>query len=720
MSVRVIFDKSLALSFCPLNFRPLSFWLFWCAVLFSLFVPAPIQAQPLNKTNIKAELVAETLNPAPGSTVTVAITMTPQPGWHDYWINPGDAGTPLELEWNLPKGVIAGPIRAPVPKLLWVFGFANYVYEDRHAFLIDLTVPKDMVPGAKLPIGVQVNWSECTDKICVPGAAKLTLDMQVGEGVISSQDQVRFDGYRAALPLTLDRSGRYMNRGNMVQIAIPYPADAALDEVYFFPLTGDIFNYSAQQKARRTGDMLILELAAKAQSTATTPITGLLRLGQGNGVLVTLEAGAVPTGGDGVAVYAGTGKNTGILTGRPPTNNLIAIIGLAILGGLLLNLMPCVFPILGLKALSLAKMGANETAARRDAMGYSAGAILGCIALGALMLLLRAGGEQVGWAFQLQEPRVVLALFLLMIAITANLAGLYEITLMPSSGITDGAQSRWGSFGTGILAAIIATPCTGPFMAVAMGAALLLPAYQALILFAALGLGLALPYLAIAFIPALRRRLPKPGSWLRTFRYWMALPMGLTTLALGWLLWRLSGHLGGVIAIVSVVALLAILWRVRVAQYTGKAATMATVSALITAAVLILCLPNDPAVQRADAAQDSPLNAESYSDDRLAQYLRQRRGVFVYFTADWCVTCKANEATAIHRQATADHFKKTNIAVLVGDFTRKDARLARILERHGTAGVPLYLWYPPNSDPDNVQPQQLPQILSSNMLTQLR
>ncbi|MEE9434991.1 MAG: thioredoxin family protein [Sphingorhabdus sp.] len=665
-------------------------------LLFAGLVPANAQ-MPGAPLNIDASIAAETQTPAPGQSVTLAIVMKPNPGWHDYWLNPGDAGTPPVLEWDLPAGVTAGEIRAPVPGTLIVSGFMNHIYERDHAFLVDLIIADSALLGTKLPIRVEALWSACTDRVCVPEATDLSLDLAVGDGNIAAGQRAIFDGYRAQIPALLSRDGIFTVDGQQVRYAIPYPANADLESAYIFLKTPNFARYTAEQSVERRGDWLIITSEVKPEDqvyegqikpSEFTEVEALLAIGENDGLLVRLKRGDTPA----------SGMNFG------------GILLFSILGGLLLNLMPCVFPILGLKAASLAKMGGNEAAAKRDALAYSAGVILSVLALGAVMLALRAAGEQVGWAFQLQEPRIILLLLLLMAAITANLAGLFEINVgMPAGS----GKSRFGSFGTGVLAAVIATPCTGPFMAAALGAALLLPAAQALLLFAGLGIGIALPYLAIAYIPALRNRVPKAGPWLATFRKIMAIPMALTAVALLWLLWRLSGQQGLLIGVGALAALLGALFLAGNAQRRGKTAMLMAMSALGIAVASAVILPRQPVAAHRNS--DDILAAEEYSDARLAGYRAAGRRVFVYFTADWCITCKINEGAAINRDETAAAFKAKNVAVLVGDFTRRDPEIARILARYGRSGVPLYLYFAPGKDA-----QILPQILTPSALTGLK
>ena len=680
--------------------------------LIALFASIPAQAQlPGAPLKVTANLEAETTAPAAGGKVTLAFIMRPEPKWHGYWKNGGDAGVGMNLEWELPAGVTAGELRYPVPTTLIMSGLMNYVYEKPYTLLVDLTIGAEFKPGTKLPIKVNGLWLACDDRVCVPQEDNLMVDLTVGDGNVSAERRARFDSYRAALPVPIDQAAKYNIDGESIEIAVPFPENAKIERPYFFPQTERLFAYAAPQEARRIGDMLVLKTGADKfvlPDFKGGPVTGVLRIGEGEGLAITASKGGIPAGGEAVAVLGDDAAKNGIEGGS--FTGFLGILFFSVLGGLLLNLMPCVFPILGLKALSLAKMGGDEAAARRDALSYSAGVILSVLALGAVMLALRAGGEQVGWAFQLQEPRIVLALLLLVAAITANLAGLFEINVAVTEGSGGG---RFGSFGTGVLAAIVATPCTGPFMAAALGAALLLPTAQALLLFAGLGFGLALPYLAITYIPALRNRMPKAGTWLNTFRKVMAIPMALTALALLWLLWRLSDQYGLMIGLGALILLGGALLFAGKMQLGGKSAKMAMAAALGVTIAGIILLPREPAA--AQKPGSDILKAETYSDEKLAEYRAEGRKVFVYFTADWCVTCKINEAAALNREETAAAFKDKDITVLVGDWTRRDPKLARVLARYERSGVPLYLYFTPDA-----QPQILPQILTPSILADLK
>ena len=646
-------------------------------------------------TNIAPQLLVE--GPvAPGGTVAVAFLMKPQPGWHGYWANPGDAGLGLSPTWTLPAGIKAGALAYPVPSTLIVSGLMNHVYEHDYAVLTTLTLPADARPGTRLPLRVKLEWLACTDKVCVPEQAELAAEVVVGA---AGPPSPQFDQWRAALPAPLGAKATFAIDGNTVRIAVPLPQAVLLDGPHLFLADHRVGDYAAPQKYFRDGDRLVIELPrAKFEPLSPAKLNAVLRFdAAGNGVSIAAEAGPVPAGG------------TAINTTGPATPPLWALLLSALAGGLLLNVMPCVFPILSLKALSLTRAGESEAQARTEGLAYTAGVVLACLALGGLLLALRAGGQQVGWAFQLQEPLVVAGLLLLSAAITANLLGLYEFAVPGIAG--DGSPQ--GAFATGLLAAFAATPCTGPFMAAAMGAALLLPVPQGLALFAALGLGLALPFLLIAYVPGLRALLPKPGGWMVTFRRWMALPMGLTALALVWLASRVGGNAFALAALglatLAVLSLILIGHR----QHQGLSVKRLVIwDVLVIAALGYALLP--PLVSQSAASTDSILASQPFSEEALSKARASGKPVFVYMTADWCLTCKVNETAAIEREEVRAAFEKTGVVVLRGDWTRRDPVITRYLTAQGVAGVPLYMWYPARA-----APQQLPQVLSVGTLTNL-
>lgn len=660
-----------------------------CALLVVAASPASAQT-----ANIRAELLLETTHPRAGDSMMAAIRMTPDAGWHGYWINGGDAGFGMNVDWNLPDGVIISPLQYPVPEALILFGMMNHVYEHPYALLAEIRIADDVPAGTDLTISGVANWLACTDKVCVPEQAVISAKMTAGDGRIDAVMQDQFDGWRAALPRPLASEGHWEKRGDTLRLSVPLPDNVAISAPYLFMASDGVADYAAPQSFSRNGEHIIIEWKAKGQGTGENErIEGLLKTADGQGFSMRFVQGTVPAAGDAIA---GAGDNKGL-------GLFWAAMAGAVLGGLILNLMPCVFPILSLKALSLARSGGDGRAARIEALAYTVGAVVTAAALGAVLLALRASGEQIGWAFQLQNPASVMILLLLAAAITANLAGLFHL---PSFGGGDALARQGGvagGFWTGALAAFVATPCSGPLLGAALGATLALPAWAAMPVFAALGFGLALPFLAIAFIPALRRSLPKPGPWMDRFRKIMAVPMALTVIALIWLLWRQIGDAAllalPMAALLAMLAALALWGKGRSAVAAGLA--MVSLGAAAYSATLL------DAAQRPQSG-----DGRAYSEEALVQARAEGNAVFLYFTADWCLSCKANEAAAINRAAVQQALRDKDVEILVADWTNGDAHITRKLEEFGRNSVPLYLWYPPKA----AEPEILPQILTPSML----
>uniref|UniRef100_UPI0035C9CE73 protein-disulfide reductase DsbD family protein n=1 Tax=uncultured Sphingomonas sp. TaxID=158754 RepID=UPI0035C9CE73 len=649
--------------------------------------------------HLATTLVAESSTPAAGSSVTLALATVPEPGWHGYWENPGDAGFPAKLEWTLPKGMTASEPVYPVPGKLVVADLMNFVFDKPYAPLVTVKVPAGLARGTVLPVKLHTTYLVCSATVCVPEAADLTASLTIGDGAIAPETQARFDAWRRAVPKPLDARGTFQAAGGRIRIAIPYPAGAALKDAYFYPVTTGMLDNNAPQTVTQDGDRLVIVTKAGAAGGAG-PLAGVLQIGQQQGLAVTAASGTVATPAGAAAGPAG-----GVLLAT-----LIAFAG-AMLGGLILNIMPCVFPILSLKALSLARGHLDEGAARREALAYTGGVIAVCVGLGAAILVLRAGGSAVGWAFQLQDPRAIVVLLLLTVALSLNLGGLFEI---PTPAFVNNTGGAGGAFATGALAAFIATPCTGPFMGAALGAALVLPWYSALAIFAGLGLGMAVPFLALGFVPALRKRLPRPGMWMETFRRILSIPMWLTAIALAWVLGKEAGVDALALALIIALALSILLWIGGQRQRKGLAFGAATVAAMLAVAVAGAWLVAGRHAPVAGIAAEAG-GAEPFTEARLDALRTAKRPVFVYFTADWCLTCKVNEKAAIETDATRKAFADHKVAVLLGDWTNGDPAMRRFIEAHNRAGVPLYLYYAPGA----AEPRVLPQVLTSGMLAAL-
>jgi DsbC/DsbD-like thiol-disulfide interchange protein/cytochrome c biogenesis protein CcdA len=678
---------------------------------FTLLLSAPLLAQSQsNQPHTRIALIAESVRPLPGQPVTIGLRLTPKDGWHTYWSNPGDAGAPTRVTWTVPADTdVPGPLAYPVPETLVVSGLMNYVYAHSNVLVTSITPPSGLKKGAPFPVTVKADWLVCSAEQCVPESATLTLPMIIGDGASDSEHGYAVALAKAALPRPLAAAGSWSAKGGRFVLAQPFGSPGKVRAAYFFVDQEGIVDYAAPQAVTVAGDALRLETAAV--EGAAGPVSGVLRVEfqddpVPHGFLIKAAPGSTPAAG--VPLAGNRPVDTG--PGLP-----LILLG-AVLGGIILNVMPCVFPILSLKALSLASGNVAPAAARRDAIAYTLGVVLVCAALGGLVLLLRAAGSQVGWAFQLQDPRVITGLLLLVTAIALNLAGVFEINVTTGS-LGDGAIAKGGalgSFATGALAAFVATPCTGPFMAGALGAALVLPPFEAIAVFAGLGLGLALPFLLVGFIPALRRRLPRPGTWMIRFRAILSIPMFLTALALAWVLGRQAGVEGMTVGLAGALAIGLLLWWLGSRQHGGKRAWMQGAVAIAASVAAIVLLPIGAPATAVTTSAPAGLSAQHFTPEKLAGLRASKTPVFLFMTADWCLTCKVNEKGAMADVAVAKAFKDKGIAVLEGDWTRGDPVISKWLADQGRAGVPVYVFYAADGSE-----QELPQILTVKGLTSL-
>lgn len=666
--------------------------------------------------HMRVSLELENPAPTPGTETTLALHMQPDVGWHGYWKVPGDAGFPSSVQWQLPPGAVVGELQYPVPHTLLMLGLMNHVYKGPYALLAKLDIPADAQPGSRLLIGADMRYLVCSDSVCLPETAQVAATLTVGGEVKSPEaaNQSRFDAWRQALPRPLDAASYFEFKDGQFRLGVPLPAAVKVQQPHLYPTTGSAFAFAATQSFSRNGDTLVIE--APAGPGGLQDFDGVLTLGDGTGLALNALPGTVPLNGMALTP-ASTSQTQPLHSTNSWRTTLLALFG-AVAGGLLLNVMPCVFPILSLKVLSLTSVTDDGSGARRESLAYTAGAVLVCLALGAALLGLRAMGSEIGWAFQLQSPAVILVLLLLTSAIGLNMAGLFELGSVTAGSALAEQGGVKGAFWTGGLAAFVATPCTGPFMAGALGAAMMLPPLAGLLVFAGLGFGLAMPFLVLGFMPALRQRLPKPGAWMQQLRRVLAVPMFATTLWLTWILGRQSGADGAVLGMAAAVLLGLGLWATGLRQHNFKRLSWwpaGVALALALGSTGLLPEAGDAATADTGTTRKSAkVTGEPFDQNRLISLQAEGKPVFLYFTADWCLTCKVNERMAIDQQDTQRAFTAAGVVTMVGDWTNGNAEIGRFISEHGRSGVPFYLWLKTDGSTEI-----LPQLLTPSMLQKL-
>lgn len=664
----------------------------------------PACAQIDSNSKIHARLIAEQSEIAPGQHVAVALEQNIRTGWHTYWRNPGDAGQPTEIHWILPAGWQAGPIAWPYPRELPVGPLMDYGYEGRPWLLVDVVAPGDAKPGTRVLLHAHANWLVCQE-VCIPEEATVSQPLAVSAAPRPPDPAIaaQFAAARDRLPVASPWPARFgLDPSLDLLLAAPKLASTHLTDIRFFPFEQGEIKGIAPQKWTTSPDGIVLRLAPGRHARNLRDLSGVLVLASTDAPTQALEIRAMP----GIVPATDFTSDAGL--------SLPLALLFALLGGVILNLMPCVLPILAMKAFAIAsKSGRAPHEAAHEGIAYGAGAVLSFAILGIAVLALRAGGEAIGWGFQLQEPAAVAGFALLVFAVGLNLSGVFEI---PGIGAGDALARRGGlagAFFTGVLAVVVAAPCTAPFMAAALGFALTQPAGVALFVFLALGLGFAAPFVAIGYSPALLRLLPRPGAWMSTFRQFLAFPMYGTALWLAWVL-SLETDPGRLVVLLGVALALAfLLWAIGAMQrsrhrWSGAISWLAIVLGLVTLVKLV------PLVESGAPAhghvQATAIPSQAYSESRLADLRAQKRAVFVDATAAWCVTCLVNEKVALDDTRVRTAFVSNRIAFLVADWTNRDPAVSALLQAHARSGVPLYLFFAPGASDAVV----LPQILTTD------
>jgi thiol:disulfide interchange protein DsbD len=672
------------------------------ALLLAFCVPVLAQDDD-HSDRVAARLVAEQSSAKPGGTVTIALEQVIRPGWHTYWINPGDVGQATTMDWSLPAGWKAGALEWATPKRLPVGPFMDYGYEGKVWLLTNVAVPADAKLGATVPLKATAHFLVC-QQVCVPQDTELTLQMKVGDGANDPSVAKDFAAARAVLPVASPWKLNYA-LGNNLDIYAAAPALAAAHpvEAVFFPLKSGLIKGPAPQQMAFTSDGLVLRLTPGDKAKAIGGmLDGVLVLKSSDGSVQALSVDA-PPGPVPDAPFGGGATATTDIT------LWLAVLS-AFIGGLILNAMPCVLPILAMKALALAgHAGKEKHAAAIEGFSYAAGAVASFLVFGLVIVALRQGGQAVGWGFQLQSPIAVAGFALLIFAVGLNLSGLFEFgTITAGEGLT--AKAGWaGPFFTGVLAVAVAAPCTAPFMAAALGFALTQSVVSALLIFLFLGLGFALPFMILGLWPRALSFLPRPGPWMLRLKQFLAFPMYGAAAWLAWVLAQEAGANGVAVLLAAFVALAmaAWLWSVtRDMETRGRGIGAAAAALILIAALYGLTLLSGMSAPVATAA----ISSQKFSEDKLASLRASGKPVFVDATAAWCITCLVNEQAVLSRTAVKDAFQQKQVAYLVADWTNRNAAITKLLDANGRSGVPLYLYYAPGAD----KPVILPQILTES------
>ena len=676
--------------------------------------PLPSAANPVATENVRAQLISEVTAIRSGTPFWVALYLDIRDGWHTYWRNPGDSGLATTIEWSLPDGFTAGDIHWPYPERIPVGSLMNYGYHGEVYLLIPITPPAELSADTPLTLTTRADWLVCQEN-CIPEAATLhlTLPATTADPSRDSRWEEAFDMTRQMLSrpspwpvtVTADNVKLFLTLNTSEAIA------ENLETLHFFPYRYGVLENAAPQSLTRDEGFIRLELArGEIQDIPPQPLGGVL--------VATVRT---PDGLQVQAVSVSAPPATAADAGDAEFYLGQALI-LALLGGLLLNLMPCVFPVLSMKALSIVQHGrAARSQVRRHGLAYTAGVLVCFAAIAGVMLALRAAGTQIGWGFQLQSPVFVTLLAYLFFVLGLSLSGVFTVgnTLMDLGSGWATRPGYRGSFATGALAVVAATPCTVPFMGTAMGFAVTQPWPVALTVFLALGAGLALPYLLLCFCPPLLRWLPKPGPWLAAVKEFLAFPLYATVIWLVWVLSQQAGPQGVALALSGLLLIVFAIWLYQrltsaggMIQRLGKAAFMGTVIAALGLAVLPDGDTGEAALSSAKASNSGPA-WEPFSRARLDTLRADGRPVFVNMTAAWCITCLVNERVALRSAELARRFADKGVVYLKGDWTNRNPEITQFLDAFGRSGVPLYVLYPPLPE---LEPMILPQILSEATL----
>jgi len=684
-------------------------------LLISFVFPFWSWSAPVTDKHVSVELISEASTIAAGHPFWVALKITHEEHWHTYWINDGDSGLPTKIDWQLPEGFAAGPIVWPYPQKIIMDPLVSYGFEDIAYLFVQIT-PPDKLPVSPVELKAKVSWLMCKE-VCIPGKAAVSISLIAGNETIQDQNQVQVFA-KARLNIPSDKSdwkfSLALDASTLRIMATPPTGAPEITSWDLFAIDKGIVAASMDKQWNKTSDGYEMVLT---RDDSDGPLPELFRA-----VLVSNPSMSREAGKNAIEIALPFTATTQPAVETPPeaTYSLFIICSFAFLGGIILNLMPCVFPVISLKILGFVNQARQDPqAVWHHGLVFAAGVMVSFWILAGMLIVLRAGGESIGWGFQLQSPHVLITLCLLFFTLALNLFGVFEFGLsLTSAGGTLADQQGWsGSFFSGFLATVIATPCTAPFMGVALGYALTQPPYVSMIVFTSLALGMAFPYLLLSRFPAMLKILPRPGAWMETMKQIMGFFLLATVL---WLFWVLAS----LVSTNTLTFILAAFLMVGVAVWIlGKWDILAKsnrvrwrgriAAALFFVAAFVLGFNQ---IERSDASgvRGEVHNGwEPFTPERLEELRSEGKPVFIDFTAKWCLTCQVNKLSVLRKANILQAFKDKNVVLLSADWTDENEVIAKELARHGRQSVPLYLLYPPDSSGD---PQILPEILTQNIV----
>jgi len=688
------------------------------ATLLAVSLPrlTPAQSDPVRDGAVQARLISSHSTIAPGQTFTLGLEFQIDETWHTYWINPGETGKPTELDLTLPEGFAAGELQFPVPKrFITDYGFnileAGFGYEKEVVQLLTVKAPDTIETGESITIKGSGNWLMCDPSECVPGKGEFSLTLQVGDTPEASAEAGKIDQYAKKLPEKVNWATTIALEGDKLvsTAAIPegtFPENA---DLLFFPYKVYQFDQLAETEITEVEGGLSFATLKHADLEAAPATFDALIIAEVDGHKAGFRVSTEPHGS---AMLTNNSLCSGDSSEASPANDersmpfgggIFGILLAAFLGGMILNVMPCVFPVISLKVLSfVGQAGEDRKKVFAHALSFTLGVLIFFWILTTVLLIVRASVGEVGWGEQLQQPAFVIGLIFVMILVSLNLFGVFEVGTS-LTGVGGGLTSKdgyGGSFWSGALAVLLATPCTAPLMAPAITFALSQSAPFTILVFTSLGIGMAAPYFLFAIFPKLLDVLPAPGAWMETFKQFMGFPMLVVAV---WLIGVLSKQLNvsGLQWSLAAVVLLALASWI-LGRYTGFDKSGPTRMKGRVAALAVFLLSLGVAY---DASGKRAAPSQIEIEDVIAQKQAEGKNVFVDFTAEWCVTCKVNERTTIKTEKTKEFFEENNIELVFADWTNQDPAITKLLKEHGRAGVPLYVIYP--ADPDK-NPVALP------------